>query len=152
MFWLSGVFAIRWWWTAIFMIAAAIVDYVVISHGVSGYCVTAAYPFLIPAYLSLWSSGRWVSQALSIEWRSLLRIALSVLNGVTIAFIISNYSFYVFSGNFASLSTWQYTQATVQYWPAYLLHTAVYAMTGLLIHFIVGTISTLRATQQTTSI
>ena len=150
-FWLSGAFAIRWWWTAILMATAALVDYIVISHGVSSYCVTPAYPFLIPAYLSLWGAGRWISQSLNLEWQSTLRIAVSVLNGVAVAFIISNYSFYIFSGNFASLTTWQYTQATARYWPAYLLHTAVYAMTGLLIHFVVTSIRNVRTTQQTST-
>ena len=151
-FWLSGAFAIRWWWTAIFMVAAAIVDYIVISHGVSSYCVTPAYPFLIPTYAALWGAGRWVSQSLGFEWQSLLRVAVSVLNGVTVAFIISNYSFYLFSGNFASLTTWQFTQATMQYWPAYLLHVTVYVVTGLLIHSISEAIRTLRAPQKTAAI
>ncbi len=137
LFWLSGALTIRWWWTAILMMTAAIVDYVAINHGVSSYCVTAAYPFLIPAYLSLWSMGRWASQSLDIEWRSLLRVIVSVLNGVTLAFIISNYSFYTFSGKFAALTPLQYTQATMQYWPVYLLHTTIYIAIGLLVRFVI---------------
>jgi len=150
MFWLAGALSQRWWWPAFLLSSAAVVDYLVISHGVSSYCVTPAYPFLIPAYLSLWGAGRWVSQSLSIEWQSSLRIVISVLNGVTVAFIISNYSFYVFSENFALLTAWQYTQATMQYWPAYLLHTSVYVVAGLLIHFVVQSIQTLRTSHQTT--
>jgi hypothetical protein len=149
MFWLSGAFALRWWWPAIMMIAAAIVDYFVISNGVSSYCVTPAYPFLIPAYLSLWFSGRWVAGSLSVELRSALRVAISIINGVTFAFIISNASFYAFAGYFPALSIWHYTQSVMQYWPGYLWHTSVYVITGLLLKFIVESIRKLRVAQQT---
>jgi len=137
MFWLSGALSLRWWWPMLMMVTAAIVDYVVISNGVSSYCVTPAYPFLIPAYLSLWFMGRWIAASLNGEVRSLLRIAISLLNGVTVAFIISNASFFAFAGYFSTLSAWQFTQAVIQYWPGYILHTAVYASTGLLIRYIV---------------
>src|SRR5262245_45440466 len=73
MFWLSGALALRWWWPMVMMIAAALIDYFVISNGVSSYCLTPAYPFLIPTYLSLWFTGRWVANFLNGGARSLLR-------------------------------------------------------------------------------
>lgn len=151
-FWLSGAFALRWWWPAVMIIAAVLTDYFVISHGVSSYCATPAYPFLIPTYLSLWFSGRWVANALNTELRSALRVALSIVSGVTAAFIISNASFYAFAGYFSTMSAWQYTQAVIQYWPGYLLHTAAYALTGLLLSFVIESLNKQRASEQTSSI
>jgi len=147
MFWLSGALALRWWWPMLMMAAAAAIDYFVISHGVSSYCVTPAYPFLIPTYLSLWFMGRWVSTSLNSEMRSLLKISVSILNGVTFAFIISNVSFFVFAGYFSSMSAWQFSTAVIKYWPGYLLHTAIYAGTGLLIRYIVMSVRTGITTQ-----
>ena len=44
----------------LFLAQAAVIDYVSITHfGVDDYCVTSAYPFLLPAYSALWLAGRW---------------------------------------------------------------------------------------------
>lgn len=153
MFWLAGALTTRWRWPAVLMVAAALVDYFVfthgvISHGVSGYCVTPAYPFLIPAYLSLWLAGRWMVNSLHLNLRSLSHMTASIVSGVTVAFIISNVSFYVFSDYFATLSAWHYAQDVAHYWPHYLIDTALYAFTGLLIRFIIRTACNIHASHQ----
>ena len=137
MFWLAGALTTRWWWPAVMMVAAALIDYFVINHGISSYCVTPAYPFLIPAYLSLWLAGRWMAESLTMKANSLARIMLSIASGVTTAFVISNVSFYALSGYFSTLSAWQYAQDVARYWPHYLIDTTMYACAGLLIRFII---------------
>ena len=137
MFWLSGALALRWWWQAILISASAAVDYFVIGQGISSYCVTPAYPFLIPAYLSLWLVGCCVSKFLTLEANSVLWIAISILIGVTLAYFISNASFYFFSGYLPALTAWQYIVAVIKYWPSYLVTTAVYAGVGLLLNSVV---------------
>ncbi|MES1196065.1 MAG: hypothetical protein ABUL58_03885, partial [Steroidobacter sp.] len=71
--------------------------------------------------------------------------------GVTFAFIISNASFYVFAGYFPTMAAWQFTQSVMKYWPGYLLHTAIYAGTGLLIRYIIASMQTSRTSQQASS-
>lgn len=149
MFWLSGALGLRWYWPMILMVSAALVDYVVISHGVSSYCVTPAYPFLIPAYLSLWTTGKWVANQTLFSSKSILRVSISIVNGVTASFVISNISFFGLSGYFSSMSAWQYSQSVIVYWPHYLWHTAIYAITGLLIKFIATGLRSTHATQST---
>lgn len=148
MFWLCGALTKRWWWPALLMIAAALVDCFVISHGVSSYCVTPAYPFLIPTYLALWFAGRWANNALHTDILSSMKVLLSIASGVTLAFIISNASFYMLAGYFPKLSAWQYTQDVMHYWPHYFIYTAMYAITGLLIRFIIQTAYDARASHQ----
>jgi hypothetical protein len=58
-FFIAGVVGLRWWAPAALMLNAGVIDYLALLAGVSDYCVTPAYPFLIPTYLTLWASGRW---------------------------------------------------------------------------------------------
>lgn len=149
MLWLSGALGLRWYWPMILMVSAALVDYIVISHGVSSYCVTPAYPFLIPSYLSLWAMGKWAAGQTLFNSKSIVRITASIVNGVTAAFIITNVSFFALSGYFHSMPALQYMQAVLVYWPSYLWHTAMYGMTGLLINFIITELRTAKAAQST---
>ena len=151
MFWLCGALTTRWWWAALLMIAAALVDYIVINHGVSSYCMTPAYPFLVPTYLALWFSGRWITHPLDAEVRPVSRVIISLTTGVTIAFVISNASFYTLSGYFSKLTAWQYAQDVAHYWPHYMIYTALYAICGLLIRFVIRSIQDFRASHQASS-
>lgn len=155
MFWLAGALTTRWWWPTLMLVAAALVDYFVISHGVSSYCVTPAYPFLIPAYLALWFAGRWAASSLTLEVKSLVRIVLSltlsIAGGVTAAFFISNASFYALSGYFSTLSAWHYAREVVHYWQHYLIDTTVYAGAGLLIRFIIRAAHNVRSLSRVSS-
>src|SRR5512141_711534 len=63
-FLLSGLFLGRmragWAILALLLVEAALVDYYAISfQGISAWCVTSAYGFLMVAYAGLWAIGRW---------------------------------------------------------------------------------------------
>lgn len=135
MFLLAGYLTASRWWPPVFMLACVAIDYFVIAGGVSAYCFTPAYTFLIPAYLSLWASGRWLQRRTQ---PLLLNSALAVLAGVSACFIISNIGFYLAAGYFTQMPAMLYAQAVTRYWPYYLLHTAIYAGTGLIIHYIIS--------------
>ncbi|MGE3892385.1 MAG: hypothetical protein AB7F79_12530, partial [Steroidobacteraceae bacterium] len=135
-FWLTGALTLKRWWPALLMLACVTVDYFVIAGGVSAYCFTPAYPFLLPAYLSLWAMGRWSSTQLQLDARSVLNLSLSILLGTTACFAISNIGFYAASGHFAQMTITEYTQAVLRYWPRYLQTTAMYVTGGLTIYLI----------------
>jgi hypothetical protein len=135
-FWMMGAFTAQAAWPMLLLIACVIVDRLVIASGTSDYCFTAAYAFLIPAYLSLWVMGRWSRRQLPIRAQTLLRTASSILLGTSICFVIANVLFYLAAGYFANMTFIQYAQAVLRYWPYYLQHTAIYAGTGLLIHYV----------------
>jgi hypothetical protein len=82
---------------ALFMLLAVLVDYVATQHlGVSSYCLSPAYPFLLPAYATLWWGGRWLARRWdpSRALRTLALAAASVAIAVSVCFVISNASFY----------------------------------------------------------
>lgn len=131
-FFLAGIFSRRWLLPVALLINAAVIDYVAIVYGgVSDYCVTPAYVFLIPTYLALWGCGRWVQIERLGTLRSLVRSALALTVGVIAAFVISNASFYAFSGYFAEMSLLTYAAAVARYLPQYFEGAVLYAGTVL---------------------
>jgi hypothetical protein len=95
-FWLRGTGR---WAFPLLMAEAVLLDYLVISgQGIdfwSHYCVSAAYWFLIPSYLSLWLGGSWLARhASGLNARTLGLAVAALLVSVTACYVISNGSFY----------------------------------------------------------
>ncbi|WP_394753400.1 hypothetical protein [Crenothrix sp.] len=112
---------------------AALIDYVAISNGTSAWCVTPAYAFLIPTYAVMWCAGRFCSSlaamkgtelTLSVDALGLLALA------TTLAFIISNGSFYLLSGRYGEMSVMQYLERVAHYYPPYMSSTLIYGIVG----------------------
>lgn len=133
-FFLAGFYLRRVWPFAGLLALAALADYAAISGGVSGWCVTAAYPFLTLAYGSLWLAGRWCARRHEDGWRALPRLAVAVLAGTGGFFLISNGSFYLLSGYFPDLSWTEYAGSVTRYFPAYLMTTALYVGIAACLH------------------
>jgi hypothetical protein len=114
-------------------VLAAGIDYWAISaRGVSDYCVTAAYGFLLPTYFSVWWAGRWANSNTDDK----VLLASVVVVSLLVAFFISNGSFYLFSGYFSEMSLAQYVSAVTQYLPRYLLVPLGYLAVAALLHFL----------------
>ncbi|WP_266180781.1 hypothetical protein [Dyella humicola] len=143
-FWLRGSFR---WAFPLLMAGAVLIDYLVINgQGIdfwSHYCVSVAYWFLIPAYLSLWMGGSWLARhqrGLSMSTLGLAAVALLVSQ--LACYVLSNGSFYwlsnsvpqprSFSAWFANLGDW--------YLP-FLGTTAFYVGIGALLHVLVTQLS-----------
>mgnify|MGYP001616551646 CR=1 FL=1 len=132
-----------------FLAEAALIDYVAITYGgVSDWCVSPAYFFLIPTYASLWFAGRWVAARQRQTWHTLTLLFAALAVGVTVAFLISNGSFYLLSGRFPELSWAQYAARVAKYFPPYALSTFLYVLFAATAH-VVLTIAA-RTSQNTT--
>ena len=116
-----GGFYLRW--PALFgcyLAEAALIDYLAIAFGgVSDWCATPAYAFLIPTYASLWFGGVWYARRHRMEWRTLGPFFRAVLLGVSAAFLISNASFYLLSAYFPAMSWAEYASRVAGYFPPY---------------------------------
>ena len=89
----------------VFFLAAFAIDLAVIdAQGGVHYCFTPAYPFLIPAYASLWFAGKWLRQNANENARGLFQLVAVAVGSVTICFVISNAGFYFFSEKFEVMS------------------------------------------------
>jgi len=87
------------WAFALLMIEAVFVDYAVITgQGTSfwdHYCVSAAYWFLVPAYLAMWYGGAFLAANYhGLDTRALGLACASFLVALGVCYLVSNGSFY----------------------------------------------------------
>ncbi|MGR9086368.1 MAG: hypothetical protein ACU841_04755 [Gammaproteobacteria bacterium] len=101
------------------LILAGLIDYVAIANGTSAYCISPAYVFLLPTYGVMWSAGRYCSK-FELKTGSEWALCLGLLSlATTAAFIVSNGSFYLFSGRHDALEWGRYIAQTAGYFLPY---------------------------------
>ena len=112
------------------LVEAGFVDYYATSvQGVSDFCVTPAYWFLVPTYGSLWFAGRWFASAKedrNMEGKHLIGLALTAGVASSFAFLLSSGSFYIFSGHFNDMTAIEYASSVAQYYGWYVSVTVLY--------------------------
>ncbi len=127
-FFAAGLWLTRSIWFWVFCIWAALIDgFAIQQMGVSDFCVTSAYVFLLPTYALVWAGGRLGQPYFNLEINKVL--GLLALAGLVIsgAFLISNGSFYVLSGQFAG--HWaDYLDNVVRYYPSYVFYSLAYVV------------------------
>jgi len=112
---------------AMLLVEAALIDYYAINfRGVSGWCVTSAYGFLVFAYSSLWFVGRWYAPRHDLTGKSLLGLLGAAIAAGSLAFVIANVSFYLLAGYFGRMSVWKYTSSVAQYFGPYVEVATMY--------------------------
>jgi len=108
----------------LFMLAAFIVDLLVIeSKGGESYCFTVAYALLIPAYASLWFSGRWLSKHYTENLQGLVYFIASAIIGITVCDVISSGGFYWFSGRFDHVNITEFAGRITTFLPMFMKTT-----------------------------
>ncbi len=110
-FFVGGFYLTREWrWAlAALLIEAVAIDYAAIRYaGVSNYCMTVAYWFIVPAYSLLWVGGAWLRRGYLRAPIDLARLLLSLALCVTLCFLLTQGSFYWLGGRVgqASLAGW----------------------------------------------
>ena len=130
-FFLLGLLS-SWRWFPVFALLAGVIDYVAIAWGgVGDYCVTPAYFFLLPTYAVMTAGGYLARADGALRLRQILVVAVAALVSTTLAFAISNGSFYFFSDYFASLSYADYIGRTAKYFVSYLGYALLYIAVGI---------------------
>lgn len=134
-FFLAG-FLLSWWWFPAFALLAAGIDYAAIAGvGVSDFCVTPAYAFLLPTYAIMTFAGRWARRpsviGVGVTTPTPITLALAAVLAAALAFVISNGSFYFFSNYFSNLSYADYLARTGHYAIPYISWTLFYIAAGL---------------------
>lgn len=116
------------------LIEAGLVDYLAIHHfAVSDWCISPAYVFLIPTYAVLWLAGRYSTRFNALNRTAFGLVIIIAAAATTAAFIISNLSFYLFSGRYTDLAFSDYSTTVAQYYLPYLTGAMVYSLLGLAI-------------------
>lgn len=130
-FFLGGLYLAKFhkslWIFAALLAEAALVDYYAIGlQGASDWCVTPAYGFLGVAYAAMWFAGRWIAPHHNLGKTSLMAIFATATLASASAFVISNASFFLFSGRYAEMSAAEYTSRVAQYFGSYVSVALLY--------------------------
>jgi hypothetical protein len=119
---------------ALLLVEAALVDYYAINFaGVSGWCVTQAYGFLVFAYSALWFVGRWYAPRHELTGKGLLGLFAAAVAAGSMAFVIANVSFYLFAGYFGSMGAAEFTASVAQYYSSYVAVALLYIGCAVLV-------------------
>jgi hypothetical protein len=112
---------------ALLLLEAALVDYYAINfQGVSGWCVTSAYGFLVFAYSALWFVGRWYAPRHALNAQGLAGLFTAAVAAGSLAFVIANVSFYLFAGYFGSMGVAEFAASVTQYYGSYVAVAVMY--------------------------
>lgn len=132
-FFLAGLYLRRAVYFPALLVAAGVIDYLAIHvGGISDWCFSPAYWFLIPTYASLWFGGRLCAPSHALSPQPLMRLAGMLFVATSVAFMISNASFYLFSGRYPELSWIEYAGAVTKYYAPYMAGAFIYAGLALL--------------------
>jgi len=131
-FFLGGLYLARYPRTALalfttLVLLAGLIDfYVTTMQGVSDWCITPAYWFLIPTYGSLWFVGRWFALNHSIDNKGWRWLILSAWLANSFAFFLSNASFYLVSGRINEMAATEYVSRVSEYYVSYVSMSMLY--------------------------
>ncbi len=134
-FFLAGVYLRSAWPLLGFFALTWILDYAGYTWGgSSGFCLTPAYIFLLPAYSALWFAGRWYANQHQFAWQTLIPLSLSILVGFSLCQLISSGGFYFFSGRFEETTFIELGQRLVEYSPMYMESFLFYTGITAVVH------------------
>ena len=121
---LLGFFALSWW-----------LDFAAYTWGgTSGFCLTPAYVFLLPAYSALWFAGRWYANQHQFAWRTFMPLSLSILVGLSLCELFSSGGFYFFSGRFEETTLVEFGSRLVKFFPMYIESFVFYIGIAAVVH------------------
>jgi hypothetical protein len=119
------------------LLQAGLMDsYVTTVQGVSDWCMTPAYWFLIPTYGSLWLVGRWFALRHTLEGKGLVLLAVSAWAANSFAFLLSNASFYWVSGRVNEMTLSEFTSRVSEYYVSYVSMSMLYIACAVGLHML----------------
>ncbi|POZ51025.1 hypothetical protein [Methylovulum psychrotolerans] len=138
-FFLAGLYVSQRAWLAGLLLAAGLLDYLAINQfNVSDWCMSPAYGFLIPTYAVMWLAGRYCRLFMAAGQQGWLLLMALAAASASVAFVISNGSFFLFSGRYADMPMVDYSLSVSQYFPAYVGAAVAYAVAGFAVVKAVG--------------
>lgn len=136
-FFAAGFYLRQRWPLLLFLSQAALIDYLATLGGSGGWCASPAYPFLIPTDAAMWFGGRWYSARHEAGRHAVAALVSALAIAGSVAFLISNGSYYLLSGTFPDLSWSQFAaRAALYYWP-YLSSVFAYVVVIASVHALV---------------
>ena len=134
-FFLAGFYLRPAWVLPALLALCAGLDYTAITvGGVSSFCVTPAYGFLIPAYGVVWLAGRWFAGRYSFTWNALLPLGGSVVVAAAVSELFSSGGFYFFGGRYAEPTMVEFGARLLKYFPRQIENIGFWLGVALVVH------------------
>ena len=134
-FFLAGFYLRPLWIFPALLALAGFSDYIAISQfGVSDFCISVAYGFLLPAYGALWLAGRCYARRYRFQPATLPYLVGFALAGAAVAELLSSGGFYFFSGRFAETGLAEFGTRLALYFPQALEGMALYVGAAAIVH------------------
>jgi len=136
-FFIAGFYlAHDWRWALVtLLLAAAGVDLVAIRYyGISNYCATLAYWFIVPGYSVLWLGGAWLRPHYRQALLDLLRGAASLVLSATVCFLITHTAFYWLGARVEHPTIAEWWSVFKQWYGLFLGDTSAYVAFAALLH------------------
>ncbi len=126
-FFIAGVYLRKFIFPAVLIGCTGLIDYFSVQGG-PAWCITPAYGFLIPTYLALWFGGKRFQTLEITQWNQAASMTITLAICTTLAFMISNGSFYALSGHevYENMNFTEYAQRQASRFPGYLIKPFVY--------------------------
>jgi hypothetical protein len=110
-------------------------------------CVSAAYPFLVVAYGSLWVLGRLTAKLADMSLKGLAMTYAGLTAGVLTSFAISNTAWYAFSGQYDAMPVLEFAEKVSPYFFSFLQGAAFWVTLSVAVWFILSKVVTRNSTQ-----
>jgi hypothetical protein len=134
-FFLAGLYLRPTWMFPALLALCAGLDFSAITYGgVSNFCVTPAYAFLLPAYGVMWLAGRWFAKRVSFSINALLPLVGSVAIAATASELFSSGGFYFFGGRYPDPTLAVFGERLMKYFPHQLENIGFWLGVALLVH------------------
>jgi hypothetical protein len=137
-FFLAGMYLrnIKMFW--LFYILTVTIDLASSYYrGQFGDCITISYPALVLSYAAMFTAGFYTrpNWQKSVWQVNIIKVALALFIASSIAFLISNGSYYAFSGKFPELSWAEYTTRVDKYYFKSISNPIFYVVSAIGIDF-----------------
>lgn len=134
-FFLAGLYLRPTWMFPALLALCAGLDFSAITFGgVSSFCVTPAYGFLLPAYGVMWLAGRWFAKRYSFSTNAVLPLVGSVAIAATVSELVSSGGFYFFGGRYPNPTLVEFLPRLEKYFPHQLENIGFWLGVALIVH------------------
>lgn len=136
-FFLAGLYLRPAWVFPALLALCAGLDFSAITYsGVSSFCITPAYGFLLPAYGVMWLAGRWLAKRVSFNVNTLLPLAGSITIASTVSELFSSGGFYFFGGRYPNPTVAEFLPRLEKYFPHQLESIGFWLGIALVTHVV----------------
>lgn len=124
------------WAFPLLMLETVAIDWIATQHlGVSDFCLTPAYGFLLPTHAVMWGGGWLLRRHAQVDnAHALLALGVLAFGASTLAFTISNGGFYWFGGRDPDPHVARYVERFAMYYRWFVLVPCAYIAATACVH------------------